>query len=59
MKEADDRAYEARMDAEDIFAEAERKLSSGLARNGTVRALESYDLREKAIRRAEAAARGK
>jgi len=59
VKDADDEAYEARMDAEDIFAEAERKLSAGMARQGAEKALESYDLREKAIRKAETLARRK
>ncbi len=55
VKEADDVAYDARMDAEDLFAEAERKLSISLTKQGAQRALETYDLREKAIRKAEAA----
>ncbi len=57
VKEADDIAYEVRMDAEALFAEAERRLSGSLARQAAERALEAYDLREKAIRRAEAAGR--
>jgi hypothetical protein len=57
VKQADDIAYNARMDAEDTFDEAERKLSAGLARQGAFKAIEAYDLREKAIRRAEAVAR--
>jgi hypothetical protein len=57
VKEADDIAYEARMDAEAMFAEAERRLSGSLAREAAERALEAYDLREKAIRRAESAGR--
>jgi hypothetical protein len=59
VKEADDEAYKARMDAEDTFAEAERRLSASMSRQGAEKALESYDLREKAIRRAEALARRK
>jgi hypothetical protein len=59
VKDADDEAYRARMDAEDIFAEAERKLSAGMARQGAEKALESYDLREKAIRKSESLARRK
>jgi hypothetical protein len=57
VKEADEEAYRARMDAEDIFADAERRLSTEGARQGARKALESYDLREKAIRRAESAGR--
>jgi hypothetical protein len=57
VKEADDAAYDARMDAEDTFDEAERRLSASMAREGSEKAINSYDLREKAIRRAEMAAR--
>jgi hypothetical protein len=57
LKEADDTAYQARMDAEDIFDEAERRLSTSMAREGSRRAMASWDLHEKAIRKAEAAAR--
>jgi hypothetical protein len=57
VKDADDKAYEARMDAEALFAEAERRLSGSLAREAAEKALEAYDLREKAIRKAETAAR--
>lgn len=59
VKEADDIAYEARMDAEDIFDEAERKLDTGMARQGAQKAIDSWELREKAIRKAEALARRK
>lgn len=58
-KEADDIATQARLHAEEVFAEAERRLSGGMAREGAEAALEAYDLREKAIRRAEAACRVK
>jgi len=52
-KEIDDQAYRARMDAEDTFDEAERKLSTSLAREGCRKAIYSWDLHEKAIRKAE------
>lgn len=55
--EADCTAYDARMKAEETFAEAERRMSASMARQGSLDALESYELREKAIRRAEAAMR--
>jgi hypothetical protein len=48
-----------RLDAEDTFDEGERKLSVSMARDGARKALATYDLHEKAIRRAEAAARPK
>lgn len=57
VREADNIAYDARMTAEETFAEAERLLSPKLCRQGAQQAIEAYDLREKAIRRAEAARR--
>jgi Flp pilus assembly protein TadG len=54
VKEADDAAYGARMDAEETFDEAERQLSTRLAREGCRKAIQSWELHEKAIRRAEA-----
>jgi hypothetical protein len=57
VKQADDDAYSAHGDAEDIFAEAERKMSTSMAREGARKALEAYDLHEAAIRKAEALAR--
>jgi len=54
MKEADDQAYRARMDAEKTFDDAEKQLSTSLAREGCRKAIESWDLHEKAIRKAEA-----
>ena len=54
IKEADDEAYRARMDAEDTFDQAEKQLSTSLARDGCRKAILSWDLHEKAIRKAEA-----
>ncbi len=56
-KEADDAGYRATMDAEEMFVAAERRMSAGMAREAAQKALESYDLREDAIRKAESAAR--
>ena len=53
-KEADDEAHRARMEAEDTFDEAERQLNTALAREGCQKAIASWDLHEKAIRKAEA-----
>lgn len=53
MKEADAEAYQARMDAEATFDEAEKKLSTSLAREGCRKAILSWELKEKAIRKAE------
>jgi maltose-binding protein MalE len=55
VKEADDEAYRARMDAEDTFDEAEKQLSAAMAREGCRKAIHSWELHEKAIRKAEGA----
>jgi hypothetical protein len=54
VKEADDAARRARIDAEATFDEAERQLNTGLAREGCQKAIRQWELDEKAIRRAEA-----
>ena len=59
VKEADDEAYNAHEDAEDVFAEGERKMSTSMAREGARMALVAYDRHEEAIRKAEALARSK
>ena len=59
VKEADDDAYNAHEDAEDVFAEAEKRMSTSGAREGARRALIAYDLHEAAIRKAEALARAR
>ena len=58
VKEADDEAYNAHEDAEDMFAEAEKKMSTSMAREAARKALDAYDKHEAAIRKAEALARG-
>ena len=57
--DADEETERMRLDAEDTFAEGERKLSVAMARDGARKALATYDLHESAIRKAEAAARAK
>lgn len=59
IKEADDLSYKAHWDAEDTFAEADKKLSTSLARVGCKKAIESWDLHEAAIKKAEAAVESK
>jgi len=59
IKQADDEAERARLDAEDTFDEAERRMSTDLAQEGAGKALRTYDLREAAIRKSEAATRVK
>ena len=57
VMEADDQAYNAHEDAEEVFAEAEHRMSTAMAREGARKALEAYDLHEAAIRKAEVLAR--
>jgi hypothetical protein len=52
--EADEVAEAARLDAEATFEQAERCLSARMAREGAQKAIHSWELREKAIREAEA-----
>ena len=59
VKEADEQAYRARMDAEKAFDDAEKQLSTSLAREGCKKAIHSWDLHEKAIHKAEAVSSSK
>jgi hypothetical protein len=59
LKAADDEAYRVRMQAEDMFDEAERRLNTGLAREASQVAIDAYNLREKAVRKSETAGRAK
>ena len=59
VKRADDEAWNARMDAEQTFEDAESRMSAGLARQGAAKAIECWVLREKSIRKAEALAHRK
>jgi hypothetical protein len=54
VEEAHNSARRARIDAEKIFDVAERQLSTTLAREGCKKAIHSWELHEKAIRKAEA-----
>lgn len=53
IKEADDEAQRARMDAEETFDIAEKQLSTALAREGCRKAIHSWELHERAILKAE------
>lgn len=53
VKEADEEAHRARMDAERTFDIAEKQLSTVLAREGCRKAILSWELAERAIRKAE------
>jgi len=59
VKELDDVAEQTRLDAEATFDEAERRMSAGMAREGAQKAIDAWMLREKAIRKAEAAGKKK
>jgi hypothetical protein len=54
VKEADDEAYQSHLDAEETFDQADKKLSTSLARKGARKAILSWVLYEKAIIKAEA-----
>ena len=53
MKDANDEAYRARETAEEAFDEAEKQLSTRLAREGCLKAIHAWDLLEEAIRKGE------
>lgn len=57
VKEADDEAEAARLDAEETFAQGERQMRASMAREGAEKAIHSWELRMKAIRKAEALAK--
>lgn len=57
VREADEEWREARAFAEATFDEAERRMSTALARDGTEQAIRAWELTERAIRRAEALCR--
>ncbi len=59
LKEADDEAYRVRMEAERMFDEAEKRMSTSMAREASQVAIDAYNLREKAVRKAEIAGRVK
>ena len=59
LKEAEEAAEASRLDAEATFDEAERRLSAAMAREGAQKAIASWQLREKAIRKAESIGRKK
>lgn len=55
IKDADQEAYLAHMDAENTFDQAEKRLSTSMAREGSRKAILSWDLREKAIMKSKSA----
>lgn len=55
IKQADQEAYLAHMDAEDTFDRAEKRLSTSMARDGSRKAILSWEVREKAILKSKSA----
>jgi hypothetical protein len=53
LKDADDSAHRARLDAEATFDEAEKRLSTALAREGCRKAIRAWELHEQAIRKSQ------
>jgi cell wall assembly regulator SMI1 len=49
LKDADEKAFRARMAAEKTFDDAEKRLSTSLAREGCQKAILSWELHERAI----------
>lgn len=54
LRAADAKAHQARMDAEAQFDEADRRLSTSMAREGAQMAIDAWTMREKLIRKLEA-----
>lgn len=57
LKTADEEAHKARMDAEAQFDEADRRMSTSMAREGAQMAINAWTMREKLIRKMEALAK--
>ena len=55
LKQADEEAYRAHLLAEDTFERAEKRLSTSMARDGSRQAILSWESKEKAILKSQAA----
>jgi hypothetical protein len=55
IKHTDEESYRAHMDAEDTFDMAERRLGTRMAREGSCKAIISWELHEKAILKSQSA----
>lgn len=53
IHQLDEEAYRAHMDAEDMFDRAEKRLSTSMARDGSRKAVISWEVHEKAIIKAQ------
>jgi hypothetical protein len=59
LKEAEDEANAARMQAEETFDEADRRMSTAMACEGAQQAIDAWEMREKVIRKTESLGRRK
>jgi hypothetical protein len=59
LRDADQEAYAVRMEAENMFVEAEKRMNTGMARDAAQKAIDAYAAREKVIRKFETVARAK
>jgi hypothetical protein len=57
LKEAEDEAHALRMQAEETFDQADRRMSIPMACQGAKEAIEAWEMRERVIRKAEALGR--
>jgi len=57
LKEADAEAFALRMQAEETFDEADRRMSTSMAREGARQAIDAWEVREKFVRKMEALGR--
>jgi hypothetical protein len=57
LQEADAEAHQARLAAEAQFDEADRRMSTSMARDGSQMAIDAWEMREKVIRKLEALGR--
>ena len=57
LREAEDEAYQAHMAAEATFDEADRRMSTSMACEGSQQAIDAWEMREKVIRKAESLGR--
>ena len=59
LKEAEEAAHALRMQAEETFDEADRRMSTSMACEGAQQAIDAWERREKVIRKAESLSRPK
>jgi len=57
LRDAEEKAHSARMQAEETFDVAERRLSTSMACEGAQQAIDAWEMRERVIRKAESLGR--